>query len=125
MRSINRMLLVSALAVTASSVAMADALVNVKSETVRYEDLRLTSPVGVAVLYGRIRAAAEHACASLDSLDLSAKARYRACLDGALAKAVADVDHPGLTQYYDYKRGLPAAAPPVTVPSVTVVAKAH
>ena len=125
MRSMKGMLLLSAaLAVTAGPLAMADALVNVKTETVRYDDLRLTSPVGVAVLYGRLRAATEHACASLDSVQLSAKARHRACLDESLAKAVKDVNHQGLTEYYEYKRGV-AAAPTVAVPSVTVVAKAH
>ena len=125
MRSMKGMLLLSAaLAVTAGPLAMADALVNVKTETVRYDDLRLTSAVGVAVLYGRLRAATEHACASLDSAQLAAKARHRACLDESLAKAVKDVNHQGLTDYYEYKRGLPAA-PAVAVPSVTVVAKAH
>jgi len=123
MRSMKTMLLASVLAVAASSLAMADTLVNVKSETVRYEDLRLSSPVGVAVLYGRLRVAAERACAPLDSLQLSAKARYRACYDDAMAKAVTNVDHPGLTQYYESKRGV--TAPSVTVPSVTIVAKAR
>jgi UrcA family protein len=121
MRSKTCTLLVSALAVAASSVAMADALVNVKSETVRYDDLRLTSQVGVAVLYGRLRGAADRACGPSDSADLPGKARYRTCYDGALAKAVATVDHPGLTQYHELKRG--TVTPIVTVPSVTVVAK--
>jgi UrcA family protein len=115
------MFLVSALALTASSIAMADALVTVNSETVRYDDLRLTSQVGVAVLYGRLRGAAERACAPFESQQLSAKARYRACYDEALSKAVTAVDHPGLTQYHESKRGL---TPPAPVPSVTVVAKA-
>ena len=57
MRSLKLTLLATVLAVTASSLAMADALVAVKSETVNYEDLRLSSRVGVAVLYGRIRTA--------------------------------------------------------------------
>jgi UrcA family protein len=123
MRSKKGMVLASVLAVAASSLAMADTLVNVKSETVRYDDIRLSSPVGVAVLYGRLRGAAERACASLDSADLAAKARHRACYDSALATAVANVNHPGLSQYYESKRS--ATAPTVvTVPSVTVVAKA-
>ncbi len=117
------MLLVSALAVAASSLATADALVNVKSETVRYDDLRLTSQVGVAVLYGRLRGAAERACAPLESEQLPAKARYRACFDGALAKAVASVNHPGLTEYYEAKRAV--TVPSAPIPSITVVAKAR
>ena len=123
MRSKTCTLLVSALAVAASSVAMADTLVNVKSETVRYDDLRLTSQVGVAVLYGRLRGAAERACGSSENTDLAAKARYRSCYDDALSKAVVSVDHAGLTEYHQLKRG--TTTPIVTVPSVTVVAKSR
>jgi UrcA family protein len=115
------------LALTASSLAAADALVNVKTETVNYEDLRLTSPVGVAVLYGRLRIAAERACAPLDNLQLAGKARYRSCFDDAMAKAVTSVNHPGLTQYYESKRGAAAAATAASapLPSVSIVAKAR
>jgi UrcA family protein len=122
MRSFKGLLLLSALAVAASPVAMADALVNVKTETVRYDDLRLTSPVGVAVLYARLRNAAERACAPLDNLQLSGKARYRACFDDSLTKAVNTVGHPGLIAYHESKRGVTAPTPAV-VPSITVVAK--
>lgn len=121
MRSLKLTLLATVLAVTASSLAMADALVAVKSETVNYEDLRLSSRVGVAVLYGRIRTAAERACAPLDAMPLSAKTKYRACLDEAVAKAVVSVNHAGLTEYAAYKRN--GAVPAETVPSVSVVAK--
>jgi UrcA family protein len=115
-------LLVSALAVLASSLAMADEglLVKVKSETVRYDDIRLSSQVGVAVLYGRLRQAAERACAPLHGVDLPAKTRYRKCFDEALGKAVATVAHSGLTEYYESRRGTTVPSEPVQ--SVTVVA---
>ena len=116
-------LLAAVLAIAASSLAMADAIVNVKTETVNYSDLRLTRKVGVAVLYGRLRGAAERACAPLASEQLAAKSKYRACYDDALAKAVVAVNHPGLSEYYESKRGV--AGTIVTVPSVTVVAKAR
>lgn len=124
MRSNKLLLLASALAVTASPFVMADALVNVKSEVVRYDDLRLTSRVGVAVLYGRLRSAAERACAPLESQQLAAKGRYRACYDDAMARAVAGVNHAGLTEYYESKKGL-VPVPPVVAPEVTVVATAR
>ncbi|HEY8509414.1 MAG TPA: UrcA family protein [Steroidobacteraceae bacterium] len=114
-------LLVSALALLASSLAMAEGLlVNVKSEVVRYDDIRLSSKVGVAVLYGRLRQAAERACAPLYGVDLPAKNRYRKCFDEALGKAVATVAHSGLTEYYEQRRGVTAPNEPVQ--SVTVVA---
>ena len=116
--------LAAVLAVVVSSLATADnAIVNVKTETVNYSDLRLTSKVGVAVLYGRLRGAAERACAPLAGEQLSAKSKYRSCYDDALAKAVVAVNHPGLSEYYEEKRGV--AGTIVTVPSVTVVAKAR
>jgi UrcA family protein len=132
MGSKTQILLFSTLAITASSFAMADALVNVKTETVRYEDVRLTSPVGIAVLYGRIRSAAERACGP-DSADLAVKTRYRSCVDKALAAAVVDVNLPALTQFWETKRNAPSKVAPVagnaTVAnnapeqSVTVVSK--
>jgi UrcA family protein len=102
-------ILLFSLAITASSFAMADPVVTVKSEVVRYEDVRLTSPVGIAVLYGRIRGAAERACGP-DSADLALKARRRSCVDKALAVAVADVNLPALTTFWETKRNGATAA---------------
>jgi UrcA family protein len=116
-----RSLLLSALALVASSFAMADTVVNVKSETVRYDDLRLISAVGAAVLYSRLRHAAERACTSLDGKTPQLSSRYRACVDDAVSKAVADVNEPVLTKYYETKRNSPT--PTVGKPSPTAVAQ--
>jgi UrcA family protein len=116
-----RSLLLSALALVASSFAMADTVVNVKSETVRYDDLRLISAVGAAVLYSRLRHAAERACTSLDGKTPQLSSRYRACVDDAVSKAVADVNEPVLTKYYESKRNSPT--PTVGKPSPTAVAQ--
>jgi UrcA family protein len=108
MRSKTQKLLLSILAITASSLASADAStvsVNVKTETVRYDDLRLISTVGAAVLYGRLKGAAERVCGGpMDSAQIAEQKRYRACVDDALMKAVAEVNHPILTQFYELKR---------------------
>ena len=120
MRSKTCLLIASALAV-ASSFAQADALVNVKTETVRYDDIRMTSPVGIAVLYGRLRSAAERACSAGDGKDLAQKARFKSCYDDALARAVVSVNNPQLTAFYESKRG--TYVPNPAVQSVTVVAK--
>ena len=61
MRSKLGMFLLTTLVVAASSIAAADpsdSQVNVKSEVVRFDDLRIISTVGAAVLYGRLRGAA-------------------------------------------------------------------
>lgn len=117
-----RILLFSVLALVASSFAMADSVVTVKSETVRYDDLRLISAVGAAVLYGRLHHAAERACGSLDGKTPQLSSRYRACVDDAMSKAVADVNEPVLTKYYESKRNSPT--PTVGKPSPTAVAQA-
>src|SRR4051812_36895842 len=106
MRSKIHMLLLSLLAVGGSSIVMADALVTVKTEAVRYDDIRLISAVGAAVLYGRLHSAADRACGGpLDTVPLQQRSRYKACVDDAVAKAVADVNSPMLTWYLESKRG--------------------
>lgn len=107
MRLTFRMLLLSVLAVAAISPAMAGdaAVVNVKTEVVRFDDLRLISTVGAAVLYGRLERAADRACGGpSDNLQLAQQQRYRTCMDDTLAKAVSDVNHPILNQFYESKR---------------------
>ena len=106
MRSKIHMLLVSLLAICGSSVAIADPQVNVKTETVRYGDVRLISAVGAAVLYSRLHSAAERACGGpLDTVPLQQRQRFKACVDDAVAKAVSDVNNPMLTWYHESKRG--------------------
>lgn len=111
MRPRTRMLLLSMLVGIVSPLAMADALVNVKSEVVRYDDLRLISAVGAAVLYGRLHVAAERACGGPleGQQQLVRQQRHHACVDSALEKAVSDVNHPVLTQYYESKQNKPAS----------------
>jgi UrcA family protein len=106
MKSKIHMLLLSILA-TGSSLAMAtDPVVTVKTETVRYDDIRLISAVGAAVLYGRLQSAAERACGGpLETVPLAQRQRFKVCVDDAVAKAVADVNNPMLTWYQDSKRG--------------------
>jgi UrcA family protein len=106
MRSKIHMLLLSAVAVCGSSLAMADSQVAVKTETVRYDDIRLISAVGAAVLYGRLNGAAARACGGpVETVPLAQRQRYKVCVDDAVAKAVADVNNPMLTWYLESKRG--------------------
>ena len=106
MRSKIHMLLLSLVAVCGSSLAMADTLVTVKTETVRYDDIRLISAVGAAVLYGRVHSAAERACGGpMDTVPLAQRQRFKVCVDDAVAKAVGDVNNSMLTWYHESKRG--------------------
>jgi UrcA family protein len=116
MRSKVGVLLMSSLAILASTHAIADTTVTVQSEVVRYDDLRLISAVGAAVLYGRLRAAAERTCgAPQNKKPIDQEVRFRACVDDAIAKAVVQVNEPLLTWYHDSKRGRTNAPPDATV----------
>jgi UrcA family protein len=73
---------------------------NMPSVVVRFPDLDLSSGAGVALLYQRLRGAAETVCAPLDDRDLPRHARFKACMRGAIGTAVAKIDRPALTTYY-------------------------
>lgn len=81
-----------------------------RSETVNYSDLNLSSPQGAAALYRRITRAAHNVCDwGEDSLDLRANASD--CVDKAIADAVTRVGHPQLIAVYNarHRRPLPVA----------------
>jgi UrcA family protein len=71
------------------------------SVTVHFADLDLTQSEGIAVLYRRLKRAAETVCAHLDrSSDLGIQMRFKKCWQGALGAAVTKVDRPALAAYY-------------------------
>jgi UrcA family protein len=85
--------------------ASADMSINpVPAETVKYQELNLNSPAGVAVLYARIHAAAVRVCSS-GSRDLSRYREEKACVNEAEARAVKDVNVDGVTAYFEMKSG--------------------
>jgi UrcA family protein len=71
--------------------------------TARFGDLDLSKPRGAETLYRRIRAAAEQVCAPLDDRDLARHMRFNACVENTISTAVANVDRPTLTAYYEAK----------------------
>ncbi len=75
------------------------------SVIVQLADLDLTHSDGVAVLYRRLKVAAQTVCASLDGRGFWRKTRYEMCWHSALSTAVAKVDQPALTAYYRAKIG--------------------
>jgi len=75
------------------------------SLVVHYADLDLSRNEGAAVLYQRLRVAAETVCLPLDDLALPRHAMFRACVANAISAAVAKVDRPSLTTYYRARQG--------------------
>ncbi len=75
------------------------------AETVKFQELNVGANAGVAVLYRRIHSAARHVCNVDDIRDPANLARARTCAVEAEARAVAQVNLPTLTAYYQKKTG--------------------
>ncbi len=73
----------------------------VRSETVKFADLNLGAPAGVEALYRRIHTAARHVCEQ-PRLEFPAA---RACMTKAESEAIAKVNVPLLTAFYQKKTG--------------------
>lgn len=74
---------------------------DVSRESVRYDDLNLDNPAGVAVLLRRIRAAAGRVCGpEPDRADLARPAIYRDCVSHAQDGAIAALNRPLVTVAY-------------------------
>jgi UrcA family protein len=82
------------------SLASAGAVPDVPQMTVQFADLDLTKTDGAAVLYKRLRAAAETVCGPREDRVPAKAAAFKKCVQSALASAVSRVDQPKLTAYY-------------------------
>lgn len=75
-------------------------------QTVKFGDLDISHPNGAAVLYGRIRTAAESVCSPFESSGgLSAQMQRNACINRAVADAVTAVNAPALLAVYIARTG--------------------
>ena len=70
------------------------------TSVVRFADVDLSKIEGAAAVDSRIRLAANQVCRPLESRDLGLMVKYRACVDKAIADAVANVNRPLLSQYH-------------------------
>ncbi|MGD0493187.1 MAG: UrcA family protein [Steroidobacteraceae bacterium] len=70
---------------------------------VKFGDLDISHPQGAAILFRRINAAAHTVCSPFDHSGLSAKVRLDACVNKAVADAVATVNNPALYAVYSAK----------------------
>ena len=66
---------------------------------VRFQDLDLSRIEGATALYARLRYAARMVCEPIQSQQLGLVEKYRACVDKAIADAVASINRPLLSQY--------------------------
>jgi UrcA family protein len=97
----------SAFACSLATVCTAAEPVNPLQRTVKFADLKISSPEGAAVLYVRIQRAARQVCSPLGGHDLSSMRRMDACEHKAIADAVAKVDEPALFAVYSAHNGQP------------------
>jgi UrcA family protein len=74
---------------------------DVRRVTVRFGDLNLEQPRGVAKLYGRLRLAAAQVCGDPQQPgEALMSAEWRACVAQAVERAVVTVDRPAVTAYH-------------------------
>jgi UrcA family protein len=86
-----------------ATVSRADDLRQVR---VSYADLNVQTEAGAAVLFQRIRSAAERVCEVAGTRDLGQLTQVKACTDHAIAGAVEQINLPTLTKVYDVKFGV-------------------
>jgi UrcA family protein len=86
-----------------STVCNAAEPTDVRTTTVKYADLDLSTPQGATSLYNRIRFASEAVCSPADHGNLAAISRSQKCVKQAIAGAVAKVNRPTLTAVYAAK----------------------
>ena len=76
-----------------------------RSVVVSTKGLDLSQPADVERLYARLRRAAREVCEPLESRSAVTQTAWRTCKEGALARAVAAVDHPALSKRHFARRG--------------------
>jgi UrcA family protein len=84
----------------ASSAFAAD---QVRSETVKFQDLNVATPAGAEALYVRIHSAAKRVCSQPG--DMWQIYLASTCIKDAEARAIQKVNLPMLTAYYGTKTG--------------------
>lgn len=73
-----------------------------RTETVTFQDLNVSTPASVEALYNRIHAAAKRVCSESDRVQ---QVRAIACAKKAEAQAVDNLNLPLLTAYHRVKTG--------------------
>jgi UrcA family protein len=101
-RRINKLILAL---VAITSIAAAD----VPQQTIQFSDLNLSHPAGIETLYQRLKSASERVCGDPEGNERNLKRFFdiRTCKAEAMQRAIAQVNNPALTQYYQRKHKAP------------------
>ncbi|MBV8867366.1 MAG: UrcA family protein [Acidobacteriaceae bacterium] len=89
----------------AASPAIGENYDNVRRQVVRFADLNLSVAPGAERLYARIRSAAIRVCGPEDGRNLVLGSGARACVQKAIADAVADVGSAELCAIHEAHQG--------------------
>jgi UrcA family protein len=81
----------------AASTARSD---QIPARVVKFDDLDLHRNAGAATLYSRISLAAREVCEPSDVITVKILRERAGCRQDAVARAIAEVNSPVLTQYY-------------------------
>src|SRR5579863_6404640 len=88
----------------ASNVSQDESATNERHQyVVRFADVDLSRIDGAMAAYARIRQAANAVCESLDSRVLTLTEKHSACVNQAIADAVASINRPLLSQYHQLR----------------------
>jgi UrcA family protein len=81
----------------------------IRSETVKYADLKVDTPAGADALYRRIHSAARRVC-GYDATSLWGPSVWQNCVRPAVDVAVTKVNNPLLTALHTGRKPAPATA---------------
>jgi UrcA family protein len=99
--------MVAAMGIASAMGAHADATAtDVPTRTVHYADLNLNTDAGAAILFKRIRNAAEAVCGDVSSKRLEVAEAAKACVNQAMFHSVQAVNNPKLTNEYNARFGV-------------------
>jgi UrcA family protein len=111
MKNLTTLVAVATVATSIFTLARADTTSDPRSETVQFADLDTSSVPGAAVLYQRIKHAAENVCRDREpGRSLALMPLYHNCVHVALGNAVAEINRPAVTAYAAARGVLPADA---------------
>ena len=100
MKNLTTLVAVATFATSIITIARADTTSVPRSETVQFADIDTTNVHGTAVLYERIKNAAESVCRDLEpGRSLALMRPYANCMHVVLSNAVADINRPAVTAY--------------------------
>jgi UrcA family protein len=105
-RGVRRLIATAICGALASSVGTASAADRSEpaSKIVKFAELNISKPAGAAVLYDRIRAAAQGVCSYYL---FKSDAAEKGCMDDTIANAVVKVNQPALFAIYNAKHKTP------------------